>query len=141
MASDPYDDLPAAPRRGLTLVTVIVPDYDAAIEFFCGVLGCRLVEDTPVASGKRWVVVAPGEGGAQILCAKAATPAQAARIGDQTGGRVGFFLETDDFQRDHTRMTAAGLRFVEAPRVEPYGRVAKFHDPFGNLWDLLERTG
>lgn len=137
----PPPDDPAAPARALTLVTIVVPDYDAAIRFFCGALGFRLLEDTPVAPGKRWVVVAPGLGGAHVLCAKAATPRQAARIGDQTGGRVGFFLETENFERDHAAMTANGVEFIEPPRREPYGIVAKFRDPFGNLWDLLERGG
>ena len=130
-----------AKARSLALVTVVVPDYDQAIAFFTGVLGFSLEEDTPVAPGKRWVVVAPGGGGARILCARAATPQQAARIGDQTGGRVGFFLETDEFQRDYALFAARGLDFLEAPREESYGLVAKFRDPFGNLWDLLQRSG
>lgn len=129
----------AAPNRSLALVTVVVPDYDVAIAFFTDVLGFALVEDTPVAPGKRWVVLSPGGGGADILCARAATAEQAARIGDQAGGRVGFFLETDEFERDYVRFSARGLDFLEAPREESYGLVAKFRDPFGNLWDLLQR--
>jgi len=131
----------ASAQRSLALVTLVVPDYDAAIGFFTEVMGFRLVEDTPLDAGKRWVIVAPGAGGAALLLAKAANPRQANRIGDQTGGRVGFFLQTDDFWRDHRRMEAAGVAFLEAPRAETYGIVVKFCDPFGNVWDLLERRG
>ncbi|MBJ3774394.1 VOC family protein [Acuticoccus mangrovi] len=123
---------------GLALVTLVVPDYDAAIAFFRDTLGFVLVEDTPVAPGKRWVVVRPPQGGAGLLLARAVDAAQRAAIGRQTGGRVAFFLHTDDFARDHMRLTGAGVRFVESPRHEPYGTVAVFCDPFGNRWDLLE---
>lgn len=115
-----------------------MPDYDAAIGFFVGVLGFRLVEDIP-QPGKRWVVVAPMGGGASIVLAQPANPEQAAAIGQQGGGRVWLFLETDDFARDHACMTAAGVVFEEAPRHEPYGTVAVWRDPFGNRWDLIER--
>src|SRR5215813_7300829 len=121
----------------LSLVSLVVADYDEAITFFTRVLNFELCEDMPLGGGKRWVVVRPpGGAGSGLLLARAATPAQAARIGDQTGGRVFLFLETDDFERDHARMTAAGVRFVEAPRHEAYGVVAVFEDLYGNRWDL-----
>lgn len=138
---------------GLALVSLVVRDYDEAIAFYVGKLGFTLIEDSPAESSlnpgaaKRWVVVAPpgGErgagagGGARILLARADGPAQEARIGDQTGGRVFLFLETDDFERDYTAFRAAGVRFVRgAPRDEAYGRVAVFEDLYGNLWDLIE---
>jgi catechol 2,3-dioxygenase-like lactoylglutathione lyase family enzyme len=119
-------------------LTLIVPDYDAAIGFFVGVLGFRLLEDIP-QPGKRWVVVAPSGGGAAIVLAQPATAEQSAAMGHQGGGRVWLFLETDDFARDHARMAAAGVVFEEAPRFEPYGIVAVWRDPFGNRWDLIER--
>ena len=98
-----------------------------------------LIEDAPLGPGKRWVVVAPQREGARLLLARAAGEAQTARIGDQTGGRVAFFLETDDFRRDHAAMLAKGVRFLEAPREEAYGTVAVFEDLYGNKWDLIER--
>ena len=120
-------------------MTLVVPDYDDAIAYFCGVLGFELVEDTPLEDGKRWVVVRPsGAAGTALLLARAASDTQRARIGDQTGGRVFLFLYTDDFAADHARYVAAGVRFVEPPRTEPYGTVAVFEDAFGNRWDLLE---
>ena len=126
--------------RSLGLATLVVRDYDEAIAFFVGVLGFRLVEDREVpAQAKRWVVVPP-EGGAGLVHARASTPEQAARIGDQTGGRVAFFLETDDFARDHAAFLAAGVLFLETPRHEPYGTVAVFLDLYGNRWDLLEKA-
>src|SRR5690606_34775162 len=98
--------------------------------------------DTPLGAGKRWVLVAPaGARGARLLLAQADGAAQAARIGDQTGGRVGFFLETDDFARDHAAFTTAGVVFREAPRHEAYGTVAVFEDLYGNGWDLIEPKG
>jgi catechol 2,3-dioxygenase-like lactoylglutathione lyase family enzyme len=118
------------------LVTLVVRDYDEAIRFYVEGLGFTLVEDTPQGD-KRWVVVSAG-GGASLLLAQAATDQQAARIGDQTGGRVGFFLNTDDFDRDHARMTAFGVHFLETPREEVYGKVAVFEDLYGNRWDLLQ---
>ncbi|MEM8550897.1 MAG: VOC family protein [Pseudomonadota bacterium] len=122
----------------LATVTIVVPDYDEAIAHYCGALGFSLVEDTPLSATKRWVVVAPGEGGAHILLAKADGASQRARVGDQTGGRVAFFLTTDDFAATHQKFSEAGIAFLEAAREEPYGRVAKFRDAFGNLWDLIE---
>ncbi len=120
----------------LAMVTVVVPDYDRAIDYFTQSLGFALVEDTPVADGKRWVVVSPG-GGAKILLARAAGDDQAAAIGRQAGGRVGFFLHTDDFDATFAAYRAAGVAFAEEPRTEPYGRVVVFADIFGNRWDLI----
>lgn len=125
----------------LGLATLVVPDYDAGLAFYRDLLGFELVEDAPRPQGGRWVVVSPGPGGAALLLARAAGPAQAARIGDQTGGRVAFFLWTDAFDADHARLLAAGVAFEEAPRDEPYGRVAVFRDPFGTRWDLVETPG
>jgi catechol 2,3-dioxygenase-like lactoylglutathione lyase family enzyme len=122
----------------LTLTALLVRDYDEAIGFFVEKLGFTLAGDVDQGGGKRWVVVVPAAGGAGLLLAKAADPAQAARIGDQTGGRVFLFLQTDDFAADHARMRAAGVRFLEAPRHEPYGTVAVFEDLCGNRWDLIE---
>lgn len=124
--------------RRIALFTLVVDDYDAAIAFYVGALGFELREDAPRGAGKRWVVVAPPGAETGILLAQAVNDVQRARIGDQTGGRVGFFLHTDDFRRDHAAMTAAGVRFLETPRVEDYGTVAVFQDPYGNKWDLLE---
>jgi catechol 2,3-dioxygenase-like lactoylglutathione lyase family enzyme len=120
-------------------VALVVPDYDAGIAFYVGKLGFVLVADTDMGGGKRWVVVVPADGiGARLLLAKADGGRQAAAIGNQTGGRVGFFLETDDFARDFATFSANGVIFREAPRHEAYGSVAVFEDPFGNKWDLIE---
>ena len=120
-------------------VALLVRDYDEAIAFFCGALGFDLVEDTALGADKRWVRVAPkGRGKTAILLARAVGAAQSARIGDQGGGRVMFFLETADFARDYAAMTAAGVRFRETPRDESYGQVAVFEDLYGNPWDLIE---
>ncbi|MGH3379845.1 MAG: VOC family protein [Actinoallomurus sp.] len=122
----------------LGLVTVVVRDYDEAIAFYTDALGFALREDTDLGDGKRWVVVTPGARGPGVLLARAATPGQRAHVGDQTGGRVGWFLITEDFDGDHERMGAAGVTFEEAPRHEPYGTVAVFRDLYGNRWDLLQ---
>ncbi|GAA3506206.1 VOC family protein [Streptomyces prasinosporus] len=129
--------------RRVALVTLVVDGYDEAIRFFTEALGFRLAEDTPRPDGSRWVVVEPdgGRTGAGLLLARAEGEEQRARIGDQTGGRVGFFLHTDDFARDHARMTVAGVAFLEEPRHEPYGSVAVFRDLYGNRWDLLQPAG
>jgi catechol 2,3-dioxygenase-like lactoylglutathione lyase family enzyme len=119
-------------------VALLVPDYQAGIDFYCGALGFELLEDADLGAGRRWVLVAPRGDGCALLLAKAATPEQSEAIGNQTGGRVGFFLHTDDFVRDHAAMLAAGVQFQETPRQERYGRVAVFADPFGNRWDLIE---
>ena len=121
----------------ISAVTLVVDDYDRAIGFYCGILGLDLVSDAPLGGGKRWVSVS-GAGGGRLLLAKADGDAQAAAIGNQTGGRVGFFLETDDFERHHARLVEAGVRFLEAPRHEAYGSVAVFEDIYGNKWDLIE---
>ncbi|MEV0278638.1 VOC family protein [Streptomyces sp. NPDC050610] len=121
------------------MVTLVVRDYDEAIAFYVDALGFELVEDTRIDDRKRWVVVAPpGARETAVLLARADGPAQEARVGDQTGGRVGLFLNTDDFARDYDRMRAAGVVFEEAPRQEPYGTVAVFQDLYGNRWDLLQ---
>jgi catechol 2,3-dioxygenase-like lactoylglutathione lyase family enzyme len=121
-----------------TLTALLVRDYDEAIGFYVGMAGFTLVEDTDRGGGKRWVVVRPPGGGAGLLLAKAVGDAQTARVGDQSGGRVFLFLETDNFAADHAAMTAAGVKFLEAPRCEPYGSVAVFEDLYGNRWDLIE---
>jgi catechol 2,3-dioxygenase-like lactoylglutathione lyase family enzyme len=125
-------------NRRLALVTLVVRDYDEAIDFYTRVLRFRLVEDTPMSATKRWVVVQPGDRGANLLLAKAASPEQQAAIGQQTGGRVAFFLHTDDFDGELAHLRAHGVRFAEdAPRDEPYGRVIVFIDLYGNRWDLI----
>jgi len=121
----------------IALLSLLVRDYDEAVAFYVGKVGFTLVEDTDLGGGKRWVVVAPKGDGAGLLLAKA-TGDQAARIGDQGGGRVWLFLHTDDFAADHARMSAAGVTFLEPPRHEAYGSVAVFEDLYGNRWDLLE---
>ncbi|QIQ02043.1 VOC family protein [Streptomyces liangshanensis] len=125
----------------IALITLVVADYDEALAFYTDKLGFGLVEDTDRGDGSRWVVVRPpgaGEGAAALLLARAAGDAQRASVGAQTGGRVGFFLHTRDFAGDHARMRAAGVRFLEEPRHEPYGSVAVFEDLYGNRWDLLQ---
>ena len=131
------------PVQELGLVSVVVRDYEEALAFYVDVLGFRLVEDSPVPEQqKRWVVVAPPGGrGAHLLIARASTDEQRARIGNQTGGRVFLFLYTDDFARDYEAYRAKGVEFVRPPRDEPYGTVAVFKDPYGNLWDLVQRGG
>jgi catechol 2,3-dioxygenase-like lactoylglutathione lyase family enzyme len=121
----------------VAMFTLLVDDYDRGIAFYRDALGLRLLEDTPMGGGKRWVVLA-GPGGARVLLAQATDAAQRAAIGRQTGGRVGFFLETDNFARDHADFIARGVTFRESPRYEAYGTVAVFEDPFGNGWDLIE---
>ena len=124
----------------LALATLLVRDYDEAIAYYVGALGFILQEDTMLSPAKRWVVVAPAlDSGGALLLALADTEAQRASLGRQTGGRVGFFLHTDNFMRDYTRMQAAGVDFQEEPRHEPYGTVVVFADLYGNRWDLLER--
>jgi catechol 2,3-dioxygenase-like lactoylglutathione lyase family enzyme len=126
----------------LGLVTVVVRDYDKATSFYVGTLGFELREDTRLDDRKRWVVVCPrGARETGLLLAEAANPRQRTRLGDQTGGRVGFFLHTGDFDGDHARMRAAGVTFLESPRRETYGMVAVFEDLYGNRWDLIQPTG
>jgi catechol 2,3-dioxygenase-like lactoylglutathione lyase family enzyme len=125
----------------LELITIIVDAYDPAIAFFVDALGFDLIEDSPATTNdgrpKRWVVVRPPGGQTGILLAQADGDEQRAAIGRQMAGRVGFFLRTDDFDAAHARMTAAGVRFLTAPRTEPYGRIAVFTDIAGNKWDRL----
>jgi len=138
------DDLPAVPssdmKQRIVHVALIVADYDEAIAFYTQKLHFTLVEDTyQPAQDKRWVVVAPpGGGGTTLLLARASTPEQARFIGDQSGGRVFLFLETDDFWRDYREMSAAGIRFVREPSDQAYGIVAVFEDLYGNRWDLIQ---
>ncbi|WP_170372377.1 VOC family protein [Ruegeria arenilitoris] len=128
-------------QQGLHAVTLVVPDYDDAIAFYTKTLRFRLTQEIDLGEGKRWVLVTPpGSDGAALLLAKADGDSQRAAIGNQTGGRVGFFLRTDDFARDHADMLANGVRFEEEPRHEPYGIVAVWQDPFGNRWDLIQFT-
>jgi len=124
--------------RRIATVALVVRDYDEAKNWYARMLGFAVFADTPMADGKRWVVVGPEKAETRLLLARAATTDQAARIGDQTGGRVFLFLETDDFDRDFAAMTSRGVKFREAPRNEAYGKVAVFEDLYGNLWDLLE---
>jgi len=126
--------------RSIALVALVVREYDEAIEFYTQKLGFRLIEDTFIPEqNKRWVVVAPpGEGGAQLLLARAINDVQRERVGDQTGGRVFLFLNTDDFWRDYREFQQQGIRFVREPKTERYGIVAVFTDLYGNLWDLIQ---
>lgn len=126
-------------RQSLYAVALVVPDYDAAIAFYVDVMGFTLAEDVDLGGGKRWVrVLPPGAATGALILAKAVDDEQRAAIGRQTGGRVGFFLATDDFARDHARMLDCNVIFEEAPRQEPYGIVAVWRDPFGNRWDLVQ---
>ena len=127
-------------NRSIGLVTLVVREYDLAIQFFVKTLGFLLIEDTELGDGKRWVVVAAGASGASLLLARSKNPEETQAIGRQTGGRVGFFLQTDDFMRDFADYSARGVRFLEPPRQEPYGMVAVFEDCCGNRWDLIERA-
>ncbi len=126
-------------KQILGAVSVVVRDYDEAIAFYTQVLGFHLVEDSPRGPGRRWVVVAPpGSTECRLLLAKAKNAAELAAVGNQTGGRVFLFLQTDDFARDYAAFRARGVLFAEAPRHEDYGTVAVFADLYGNKWDLLQ---
>lgn len=128
-------------RQHIAYVAVVVRDYEEAKAYYCGVLGFELIEDTVLPEGKRWVLVAPpGSHETRLLLARAATPKQAKRVGNQTGGRVFLFLHTDDFWRDFRAMQEKGVKFCEKPRKESYGLVAVFEDLYGNRWDLLQLT-
>lgn len=126
--------------QNLAYVTLVVHDYDEAIEFFTKKLHFTLIEDTyQPEQDKRWVTVAPsGSNGTTLLLAKASNPSQEAAIGNQTGGRVFLFLSTDNLHRDYKKMIAQGIHFAREPKEEPYGTVAVFEDLYGNLWDLIE---
>jgi catechol 2,3-dioxygenase-like lactoylglutathione lyase family enzyme len=127
-------------QQAIAHVSLVVREYDEAIDFYVGTLGFRLLEDSPRPDqNKRWVVVAPaGVAGASLLLARASSAEQLALVGNQTGGRVFLFLQTDDFWRDYNRYVAAGVTFAREPSEEPYGTVAVFRDLYGNLWDLLQ---
>jgi len=126
----------------LGMITVVVDDYDTAIDYYTTALGFTLVEDTKMSETKRWVVVAPDANqGAALLLAQAASPEQSAAIGNQSGGRVMFFLYTDNFDRDYARMAKHNVAFTEAPRHEEFGKVVVFADKYGNKWDFIERKG
>ena len=124
----------------LNAVSLVVTDYDEAIAYYTGKLGFELIEDSRLSDEKRWVLVAPpGARETRILLAKAATDEQRASIGNQTGGRVFLFLQTDDFWRDYERMKNRGVEFCETPREEAYATVVVFRDLYGNKWDFLQR--
>jgi catechol 2,3-dioxygenase-like lactoylglutathione lyase family enzyme len=124
-------------------LSLVVKDYDEAIDFYISRLGFVLIEDTPLSETKRWVVVAPSAdaAGCRLLLAKASGDEQESRIGNQTGGRVFLFLHTDDIRRDHARLLAAGVAIVREPAEQPYGTVLVFADLYGNLWDLIQPAG
>jgi uncharacterized glyoxalase superfamily protein PhnB len=122
----------------LGMIAIVVDDYDAAIQHYTEDLGFTLIEDTELSPEKRWVVVAPSKAGAQILLAKASNPQQEAAIGNSTGGRVGFFLYTDNFNETYSRFLASGIEFTETPRSERFGQVVVLKDKYGNKWDLIE---
>lgn len=125
----------------ISAVTLLVDDYDRGIDFYVNLLGFELVEDTKLSDSKRWILVAPkpfDNRTSSILIAKADTDPQSASIGQQTGGRVSFFLRTDQFDEDYATMRHRGVNFLEEPRDEPYAKVVVFEDPFGNKWDLLQ---
>jgi catechol 2,3-dioxygenase-like lactoylglutathione lyase family enzyme len=125
--------------QGLAAVTVLVPNYDEGLAFFRDVLGFAVLEDTQLGPEKRWVVVAPSRGaGAGLVLAVPSDERQRTRVGDQTGGRVGFILHTCDFRSDYEALLTRGVSFLETPRREPYGLVAVFIDPWGGKWDLLQ---
>lgn len=125
--------------QSLAAVTFLVPSYDGGLAFFRDVLGFAVLADAPLSSKKRWVVVAPSPGaGAALVLAVPSDKRQRARVGAQTGGRVGFFLHSGDFWEDYQNMLGRGVNFLETPRREPYGLVAVFVDPWGGKWDLLQ---
>jgi catechol 2,3-dioxygenase-like lactoylglutathione lyase family enzyme len=126
-------------EQRLGYVALVVREYDEAIAFYTQSLGFSLIEDTDLGGGKRWVRVRPpGPAGTDLLLARAVNTEQAGRIGNQTGGRVFLFLQTDDFWRDHRAMTGRGVKFVRPPSEQTYGTVAVFEDLYGNRWDLLQ---
>jgi catechol 2,3-dioxygenase-like lactoylglutathione lyase family enzyme len=129
-------------KQSIVHVALVVRDYDEAIEFYTKKLNFTLVEDTyQPEQDKRWVVVAPpGSNGTSLLLARASKTEQQPFVGNQTGGRVFLFLNTDDFWRDYKNMVSAGITFVREPKTETYGTVAVFQDLYGNLWDLVEKT-
>jgi catechol 2,3-dioxygenase-like lactoylglutathione lyase family enzyme len=127
-------------NRMIAQLSLVVKDYDEAIDFYVSKLGFVLIEDTPLSETKRWVVVGPSANaaGCKLLLAKATGEEQLSRVGDQTGGRVFLFLHTDDIVRDHAQLVSAGVRIVREPAKMPYGTVLVFADLYGNLWDLIQ---
>ena len=126
-------------KQKIGYIALVVRDYDEAVAFYTQSLGFRLIEDTDMGSGKRWVLVSPpGSDGTHLLLARAVNPEQSSRVGNQTGGRVFLFLHTDDFWRDYGAFTERGVKFCRPPSEEPYGTVAVFEDLYGNMWDLLQ---
>lgn len=128
-------------KQSIAHITLVVDDYDEAIAFYTQKLHFKLIEDTVLSETKRWVLVAPpGSDGCQLLLAKAANEEQRSRVGNQTGGRVGFFLFTDNFKRDYQQLLDNNIRIIREPITESYGTVAVFADLYGNYWDLVEPT-
>ena len=122
------------------MITIVIDEYDAAIKHYVEDLGFTLIEDSTLTPDKRWVVVAPSDQGARILLAKAANETQKAAIGNSTGGRVGFFMYTTEFSQTYELYKSRGIRFIDEPRQEAYGRVVVFTDKYGNKWDLIEQN-
>jgi uncharacterized glyoxalase superfamily protein PhnB len=122
----------------LGMMSIVIDEYDGAIDHYVNDLGFELIEDTTLSPDKRWVVLAPGKNGARILLAKASNESQRSAIGNSTGGRVAFFLYTDDFQETYERLLSKKVEFTEYPRLEEFGQVVVFKDKFGNKWDLIE---
>ena len=127
-------------NQTLVHIALIVRDYDEAINFYVNKLNFNLIEDTKLTEDKRWVLIAPkGSNNCNLLLAKAANDEQKSRIGNQTGGRVFLFLNTDDFERDYSNLLNNDINLIREPKVEPYGKVCVFEDLYGNLWDLIEQ--
>ena len=124
----------------LGMIAIVIDEYDRAISHYVNDLGFTLIEDTPLSTDKRWVVVAPSENGARILLARASNENQRAAIGNSTGGRVGFFLYTSEFTQTFQNFQSKGIEFLESPRQEAYGQVVVFKDMYGNKWDLIENV-
>ena len=124
--------------KTLGMITIVIDEYDRAIKHYIDDLGFSLIEDTELSPEKRWVVIAPGSQGARILLAKAANSEQINAIGNSTGGRVGFFLYTDNFAQTYQSYLTSGIEFTETPRHEKFGQVVVFKDVYGNKWDLIE---
>ena len=123
----------------IACIQLVVPDYESALQFYCGVLGFHVVEDTELPDeDKRWITVQPNGGSPALVLGRARDAEQQAAIGNQAGGRVFLFLATDDFERDYQRLVKRGVPFIRLPTDHDYGRVAVFRDPFGNLWDLVQ---
>jgi catechol 2,3-dioxygenase-like lactoylglutathione lyase family enzyme len=126
-------------EQSIAQLSLLVNDYDEAIEFYTRQLNFTLVEDTVLSENKRWVVIKPkGSSGCSLLLARAANEEQQSRIGNQTGGRVFLFLHTDNIQRDYENLVEQKIRIIRGPSCEPYGKVLVFEDLYGNLWDLIE---